>query len=334
MSSSELITRSVGSALKAHPVAMGILASLAVSALANRYLAKKAERDNPPQGRFLSVNGVRLHYVERGTGTPLVLLHGNGSMIQDFQSSGLIELACKRYRVIAFDRPGHGHSGRPGSNLHWTPEAQADLVNAALAKLGASGAIVLGHSWGAMVAVALALRYPQTVRSLVLASGYYFPTVRADAFVLSGPALPVLGHVLSHTVSPMLSRLLWPFLLRKTFGPNAVPRKFEPYPEEMAVRPSQIRASAAETALMMPSASNLRRQYGRLTMPVTIIAGAGDKVVEAEQAAELHREIGHSTLRLLPETGHMVHQTATAEVMAAIDSVGGKNFRVSLRAAA
>ena len=92
-------------------------------ALVNRHFAKKAERDNPAAGRFLDVNGVRLHYVERGLGDPLVLLHGNGSMIEDFQSSGLIDLAAKQFKVIVFDRPGFGHSDRP-RNVIWTPDAQ------------------------------------------------------------------------------------------------------------------------------------------------------------------------------------------------------------------
>ena len=145
---------------------------LAASAILNRVLAKKAERRNPPTGRFITVDGVRLHYVERGTGRPLVLLHGNGSMIQDFESSGLVDLAAKKYRVIAFDRPGFGHSDRPRSTV-WTPEAQADLLNAALVKMGVSQPLVLGHSWGTLVAVALALNYPRNVRALILASGYY-----------------------------------------------------------------------------------------------------------------------------------------------------------------
>jgi len=89
------------------------IAALAAIAVVNRHLAKKAEHDNPPAGSFLELNGVRLHYVERGSGEPLVLLHGNGSMIQDFESSGLIDLAAKNYRVIVFDRPGFGHSDRP-----------------------------------------------------------------------------------------------------------------------------------------------------------------------------------------------------------------------------
>src|SRR3978361_2176628 len=82
---------------------------------------------------------VRLHYVERGQGEPLVLLHGNGSMIQDFESSGLIDMAAKTYHVIVFDRPGYGHSERPRSTI-WTPDAQADLIHKALQQIGVSQA--------------------------------------------------------------------------------------------------------------------------------------------------------------------------------------------------
>src|ERR1700676_4960323 len=154
---------------QAHPyvvAAAATVGALAISALVNRHLAKNAVNDNPPTGQFLEVNGVRLHYVEHGSGEPLVLLHGNGSMIQDFESSGLIDLAARDYRVIVFDRPGFGHSDRP-RNIVWTPDAQAELIKRALARLGVSNAIVFGHSWGASVAVALALKYPGLVRGLV-----------------------------------------------------------------------------------------------------------------------------------------------------------------------
>jgi alpha/beta hydrolase fold len=124
---------SSGMAGKALPTAAGVAMAAVASTLLNRWLAKTAEHRNPPIGRFITVEGVRLHYVERGTGTPLVLLHGNGSMIEDFQSSGVIDLAAKKYRLIAFDRPGFGHSERPRSTI-WTPEAQADLITAALKK--------------------------------------------------------------------------------------------------------------------------------------------------------------------------------------------------------
>jgi pimeloyl-ACP methyl ester carboxylesterase len=309
--------------VKAHPVVTGIIAALAASAILNRVLAKKAERRNPPTGRFITVDGVRLHYIERGTGSPLVLLHGNGSMIQDFESSGLVDLAAKKYRVIALDRPGFGYSDRPRSTV-WTPEAQANLINAALKQMGVSQPLVLGHSWGTLVAVALALKYPNNIRALILASGYYYPTVRPDVLVLSPPAIPLIGDVLSHTISPVLGRLLWPLLLRKIFGPSRVPKKFAGFPEEMTMRPSQIRASAAETALMIPAAYSFRESYGQLKMPVVIVAGTEDRVSKVQQSAELHRDIAHSTLRCIPSTGHMVHQTATAEVMSAIDTVASQ----------
>jgi pimeloyl-ACP methyl ester carboxylesterase len=297
--------------------------ALAATALLNRHLAKKAEQDNPPAGQFLDVDGVRLHYVERGSGEPLVLLHGNGSMIQDFESSGLVDVAAKNFRVIIFDRPGFGHSDRP-RNVIWTPDAQAQLIKRALERLGVSQAIVLGHSWGASVAVALALKFPDMVRGLVLASGYYYPTMRPDVIALSTPAVPVVGDVLAHTLSPIISRLMWPLMMTKIFGPRSAPAKFEKFPKEMALRPSQIRASAAESTLMIPDAFHFKDKYANLKMPVVIIAGENDRLIDIDkQSARLHSDVAQSAFHRVPKTGHMIHQTATAEVMAAINEVAG-----------
>jgi pimeloyl-ACP methyl ester carboxylesterase len=309
---------------KAHPYA--VVSAIAIGALAgmaliNRNLAKKAELKNPPTGRFLEVNGVRLHYVERGSGELLVLLHGDGSMIQDFESSGLIDLAAKNYRVIVFDRPGFGHSDRP-RNVVWTPDAQADLIKHALARLGVSNAIVLGHSWGASVAIALALKYPDLVGGLILASGYYYPSARADVLAMGAPSLPLIGDILSHTLSPLISRATWPLMMAKIFGPRSVPKKFEAFPREMALRPSQIQASAAESGLMIPDAFQFRAQYSDLKMPVVIIAGEQDRLIDIDtQSARLHSDISQSRFHRLPGNGHMIQQTATDQVMSAIREV-------------
>ncbi|MDQ6627914.1 MAG: alpha/beta hydrolase, partial [Pseudomonadota bacterium] len=142
--------------------------------------SRRAEREQPPAGRLLSVDGVRLHVVERGEGPPVVLIHGNMVSQRDFEASGLIEHLARNHRVIAFDRPGFGHSSRPRDRL-WTPAAQAELLHAALAQLGVGPAAVVGHSMGAMVALALALDHPEQVRRLVLLGGYYYPSARVDA---------------------------------------------------------------------------------------------------------------------------------------------------------
>ena len=309
---------------QSHPYAVAAAVTagaLAILALVNRRLARNAENDNPPPGQFLEVNGVRLHYVERGSGPPLVLLHGNGSMIQDFETSGLIDLAARNYRVIVFDRPCFGHSDRP-RNVVWTPAAQAELINSALERLGVSHAIVLGHSWGASVAVALALTCPNLVQGLVLASGYYYPTLCPDVVAVSAPAVPLVGDILGHTISPIVSRVMWPLLMAKIFGPQSMPKKFEGFPKDMALRPSQIRASAAESALMIPDAFHYRDKYANLKMPLVIVAGDEDRLVDIDaQSARLHRDVPQSRFHRVPGTGHMIHQTATVVVMSAVDEV-------------
>jgi pimeloyl-ACP methyl ester carboxylesterase len=309
-------------AAKKHPFAIAAAVAvgvLAVASVFNRERAKQTERDNPPTGRFVEVGGVRLHYVELGQGEPLVLLHGNGSMVQDFQSSGLFGMAAEKYRVIAFDRPGFGHSERPRSTI-WTSEAQADLIHAALNKIGVSRAVVLGHSWGASVATALALKYPQAVSSLVLASGYYYPSARADVVLASGPAVPVIGDIIRYTLAPILGRMMWPLLMRKIFSPASMPEKFGGFPKEMALRPSQIRASAAESALMIPNAFSMKSDYAGLKMPLVIITGDDDRLIDTDgQSARLHEDVAQSTFHRVRGAGHMVHQSAPAAVMSAID---------------
>src|SRR5207237_1588095 len=167
------------------------------------------------------VDGVRLHFTVHGRDDApqtIVLLHGNRSLAEELDISGLSRQAAERYRVVVFDRPGYGHSDRPDGR-RWGPDEQADLIHKALVRLGVADPIVFGHSWGALVALAMGLRHPQDVGSLVLASGYYFTTERLDAALLGAQSLPVVGTLLRHTVSPLLARLLWPARVQRMFAP-------------------------------------------------------------------------------------------------------------------
>jgi len=299
--------------------AAAAITALAIAAVINRLLAQKAEANNPPIGKFVEVDGVRLHYIEQGIGEPLVLLHGNGSMVEDFVSSGLVDLAAQDYRVLAFDRPGFGHSSRPGGVI-WSPDTQAALIAHALKKIGVHRALTLGHSWGASVAVALALRSPELVAGLVLASGYYYPTVRPVFALASIPALPLVGNIIANTISPLIGRLSWPLAQEKIFGPQKAPRKFDRFPKEMAMRPSQQKASAVDGSLLIPNALRFQHRYAELKMAVVIIAGDEDRLIDTdEQSARLHRDISHSRFHRLPRSGHMIQQTQTNDVMAAIN---------------
>ena len=142
-------------------VGAAVLAGIATAAWVESR-ARRADRENPPTGQMIDVDGVRLHYVERGEGPPVVLIHGNTVWHRDFVASALFDRLAENHRVIAFDRPGFGHSSRPRDRL-WTPAAQAKLLHAALKVIGAGPSAVLGHSMGSMVAMAMALDYPATV---------------------------------------------------------------------------------------------------------------------------------------------------------------------------
>ena len=314
---------SVSNVSRTNSIVVATAAALAATTAYNVYRARRAEREHPPTGRFLTVDGVRLHYLESGEGSPVVLLHGNVVMSEDFQTSGVLELLAGRHRVIAFDRPGFGYSDRPHGSA-WSVREQADLLRDALDVLGINRPIVLGHSWGAAVALALALNHPDDVRGLVLLSGYYYPTLRADVLLSSPPAIPILGDLLRYTISPLLGKLLQPRLLKGMFAPLPVPASFAlGSTPNMSLRPGQIRAESQDGVAMVPGAIAMRHRYQELTMPVVIMAGAEDRVINAKQPARLHAQIPHSILRLVPGVGHMIHYAVPEEVAKAIEEAGG-----------
>jgi alpha-beta hydrolase superfamily lysophospholipase len=137
----------------AETVFLNVVVVLILLAIANVVLSFLWERSNPPVGTFTECDGVLLHYLDRGDPTApcVVLLHGNGSMIQDFTISGLVDRLARRNRVLCFDRPGFGYSNRPRLRL-WTPTAQAALFVKVLHQLGVRNPVLLGHSWGTLVA--------------------------------------------------------------------------------------------------------------------------------------------------------------------------------------
>jgi pimeloyl-ACP methyl ester carboxylesterase len=308
-------------------------AALAALALANHAAARRAERRHPPRGGFVEVDGVRLHYTDRGAGQPIVLVHGNAVSGDDWDTSGVAGQLLETNRVIVFDRPGFGHSARPRGRL-WTAMEQAELLHKALKRLGVERPVVVGHSWGAIVALSLAARHPADTAGLALLSGYYFWTLRPDVLLVTAGAIPVLGDVLRHTVSPWLGRLLMPLQKRAMFSPAPVTARFRrEYSDAMALRPSQIRATSMDGALMIPGALSLRRHYDDLRMPVLIMAGAGDKVVRKRSAERLHASIPGGVLRILEGAGHMVHHSAPRQVVGAIRQVAAASAEASAEGA-
>lgn len=314
MVSIERVTRHPG--LIAGGAATLILGSLAAWVA---HKANRAERTHRPHGEFINVDDVRLHYLDIGSGAPVVLLHGNAVHAMDFTASGLLSRLARKHRVIAFDRPGFGHSARPRGRL-WTAAKQAALIRRALDRLGIVNPTVLGHSWGTMVALELALRPDADIRQLVLVSGYYFPTRRADALIAAPQAVPLLGDIVRYTLSPLLARATLDRTVKKMFEPRPVPVDFvATLSREMLVRPSQLRSNSEDALFMIPGAARLRDRYRALNVPMAIFAGDADRVVDPiAHSFRLHRELPGSEFHLLPGVGHMAHHAEANTIADAI----------------
>lgn len=301
--------------------ALGIAAAMGALAYYNIRKTRQDESEHPPIGRFIDVDGVRLHYIDKGKGEVVTLIHGNLTLAEDFLLSGIVDKLAQRYRVIVFDRPGFGYSDRP--HRVWTPGAYAELLRKALSQLGVERVTIVSHSFASLIALNLALQHPALVEGLVLVAGYFYPTARADVFFMSFTAMPGVGDVMRYTISPPLTRLFLPGVLRWLFSPAPVTERFEKgFPNSFAARPIQIGAEAEDSVLMVASAMQLQGRYAELKLPIVVLAGDGDKMVDLDrQSRRFHEETPQSELIVIPGAGHMAHHTAPDQIVAAVDRV-------------
>jgi len=302
-----------------HHVARAVVLGLAASALYTYYREMRDAWRRPPARRFVEVRGTRLHYIDVGAGPAVVLLHGTGGATADFEASGLVERLSRTHRVVVFDRPGYGHTRRPRGR-RWTPQAQAAVIAEACGQILVQRPIVIGHSWGALVALALAISQPAALRGLILISGPYFPRLRADALAAVPLALPILGEMLSHTVAPIIARFVAPRLIKRIFAPNAATARFDrEFPMQFAYRPSQLMAAAEETMLTMTAPAALQRYYDEIEIPVALFAGSDDGMVDTNHALRMQQRLPHSELHLLSGVGHMAHHFAVDEIAEVVE---------------
>lgn len=305
------------------PLAVATAAALGAAVLHTLRNAHEAERRLPPVGRSLTIDGVQVHYVDRGRGPAVVFLHGVQGMIEEVEASGVIERLARTNRVLVFDRPGYGYSTRPRTQV-WTPAAQAAVIRAAMVTLGLDRVVVVGHSWGTLVALALALEHPNAVGGLVLIGGYYYPTPRADVLPFALGAVPLLGDLLRHTVTPALGRLAARRAVARMFAPRPIPARFvSEYPLALALRPEQLRAAEHDAAMLIPAATLLSRRYREIRHPLLLLAGLDDRMVDPRQSQRLREAVPHSVLRLYPGVGHMLHHAMPDAVARAAAAMSG-----------
>lgn len=282
--------------------------------------SRVAHNYSQAESKFISVEGANLHFVIKGKGRPVVLIHGNPGSCQDWER--IYNPLAAHYCAFAFDRPGHGHSDRPTRNGNVTAEVQARLLHSALAQLGVEHPILVGHSWGGALALIYALSYPKSVSGLVLLAPAAYESEDGVSFLSKAPAWPVIGDVLNTLFTPLLSAWLVRTDLAKAFAPDKVPKSYLRHTLAEWTRPKKVKWYSIDDALLNASMAKFSPHYPELDMPVCIVTGDSDLIVPAkENALRLADALPHAKLRVLANVGHQIPFVRPEVVVEAIDMI-------------
>ncbi len=291
--------------------------------LKQRYIASRVAHDYPQAlSKFVTVDDARLHFVIKGTGRPVVLIHGNPGSCQDW--TNLYGPLASQYCAFAFDRPGHGHSDRP-NHRPITVDVQAQMLHTALQELNVEQPILVGHSWGGALALAYALEFQDDLAGLVLLAPAAYESDDGVSFLTKLPALPVIGDLINFIFTPLLGASVVREDLQKAFSPDPVPKRYLRHVLSEWTRPRKVKWYSVDDALLNESLPKFTDRYSEIRVPVTIVTGDSDQIVPAnENAHRLYGALPHAELVVLEKTGHQIPFTQPKAVAEAIGRVAAK----------
>jgi pimeloyl-ACP methyl ester carboxylesterase len=273
-----------------------------------------------PTEQTLNLGSGRSLFVhQEGSGPDLVLLHGAMTTSHDWLLSPVFGEAIKSRRVNVIDRPGHAHSRRPRFG---TPREQADQIAEGLARLEVTRATVAAHSYGCLVALALAERHPDLVTGLVLVAPLAFPEPRLiEHGILAPRSIPVLGPLFSRFAEfTQLDRPMVDLLHHVMFAPAPVPAAWKlTYPYRLILSAHTMVAEAEDSASMLPMSPTGTIDMRKINVRSQVLTGTSDRVVEDErQAKALARLLPHGRLVEVEGAGHMLHHSHPELVIKAL----------------
>jgi pimeloyl-ACP methyl ester carboxylesterase len=290
-------------------VLLGFVAVLGALVGWSAMISRKIEQALPAEGQRIQVAGVNFHYVDLGPrdAPAIVMIHGILSNWRVF-TYALAPAMARDHRVVVIDRPGWGHSRLTGGRLDIA--AQAEAIAALIDKLGLKKPLLVGHSMGGAVSLAIALAHPDKVRGLALIAPYTQPIER--------PPEPFKGYALP---GPLRAPIAWtiaiPIAMRTGKAKTVAVFYPDPVPEDfalrgggaLAIRPAGFQSGCYEMGMAKGAMDAQAPRYPEIRMPVAILYAHGDALLDPE----LH---GTDTAAAIPgadieivEGGHMLPVT-------------------------
>jgi pimeloyl-ACP methyl ester carboxylesterase len=291
---------------------IGLFCLLALSWLWTRKLAAAAEKTVPPAGQILPVRGGTIHYTDQGPrdGQALVLIHGLAGNMHNC-TYALAEQLATDFRVISIDRPGSGYSTRDRDDFAALP-AQAAMIGDFLDKLGIEKPVLVGHSLGGALSLAMALERKDRIGALALLCPLTAvmpgpPAVFKPLVVRSG----LLRRLIGYTVAAPVAKLTSDTVVAQVFAPEEGPADFMTRGGAMlGLRPSSfIGASTDLEGVSSSMPRQVERYADELKVPGGILFGADDRLLSPELHGRSMQAYGLQ-YEELPGRGHMILVTA------------------------
>jgi pimeloyl-ACP methyl ester carboxylesterase len=266
----------------------------------------------------------RIAYSQVGQGPDVVLVHGalvtRGDMVL-----ALAERLRGRFRVTAFDRPGHGESGRLGPT--GSPWRQAQALQAAAGSLGLRRPMLIGHSHGGAVALAWALQNPDDVAAVLALAPIVFPEARLEHAIFAPRGAPGVGPLINFGLRTAVDEALVPVLRRAMFSPQALPPEVSrTFPLDTPRSLALLEAEGEDAILLNVGLARSAMNYWRCRTPVRILAGDRDVVVNnAQHGQVLARLLPNGAFETLPGLGHMLHHFAQDRIGRSLEELCGES---------
>ncbi len=285
---------------------------------------------NAAEQHVVTVQSLRVHYIESGTGRTVVMIHGNAGSVEDFEF-GVLERLSREYRVIAVDRPGHGRSDRPAGKTA-TVEYQAELLHRTLSHLGITQPILVGHSWGAALALAYELKYPDEVSAMVLLAPAAYPEESGNGLLRATIRMPIVGDFSLLIGKTIMGRFMLKRNLARAFYPQTVPDSYFKLAVASWLGRKQLKAYLEDEWVLNASLKKMCKRYSEIDIPVVILTGDEDRIVSPkENAYRLHAAIPQSRLIALKDTGHEIPQTHPESIYAALTLISSSSASIGFQ---
>lgn len=283
-----------------------------------RHTVRKIEAGLPPTGRFVDVPGARLHVIEQGQGQPVLLVHGLSGQLANF-AYGMVEPLARDFRVVAVDRPAAGWSTRE-AGAPADLRAQADTLAALIDRLGMDKPLVVGHSLGGAIALALATYHPERVGGLALIAPLTHPPEEiSPVFKAMTIQSAAMRRLIAWTLLIPMSIRNREQVMDIVFGPDAVPADFPVRGGGLlALRPGHFLGASEDLIGAAHSLPPLVAHYGDLRVPVSILYGREDRILDYRKNGEAFVARMPAARLTLVTGGHMLPVTA---VDASVDFV-------------